>query len=136
MTLDELQRHPLYEQLTKSERVFICVYLTSRGSIVQSVTAAFPLCRRVLTKGRQLADNRAVGVLMSILDGINRPTQENLEQIAMDAIRRASKPYEVYRGLKEIRELRKLEKPQQDDRSEKLRRGKQIDEEFRRKNNV
>lgn len=73
---------------------------------------------------------------MSILDGINRPTQENLEQIAMDAIRRASKPYEVYRGLKEIRELRKLEKPQQDDRSEKLRRGKQIDEEFRRKNNV
>lgn len=73
---------------------------------------------------------------MQLIDGINRPTQDDLEQIAMDAIRRASKPYEVYRGLKEIRELRKMAEPQKDDRTDKVRRGKEIDEQFRRKNNA
>ena len=132
VTQDELNKHPLFGYCRRSEKVLLRAYIDSKGSLSAGIRAA--LGRRT-SKNRvnELLNSELVTELLRFIDQRDTAFEEDLEALVKDAIKKSTKPYEIYRG---VELLKKMKESQQDKptREDLVRRGKELDKKWRDKN--
>lgn len=81
----------------------------------------------------ELLNSELVIELLRFIDERDKASEEDLETLVKDAIKKSTKPYEIYRGV----ELLKKMKASRDDkptREDLVRRGQELDKKWRDKN--
>lgn len=81
----------------------------------------------------ELLNSELVVELLRFIDQRDEAFAEDLETLVKDAIKKATKPYEIYRGVELLKKLKdsQNDKPTREDL---VRRGQELDKKWRNKN--
>jgi len=132
VTHDELNKHPLFTYCRRSERVLLRAYIDSKGSLSAALRAA--LGRRTgKQRVAELLNSELVVELLRFIDQRDEAFTEDLETLVKDAIKKSTKPYEIYRGVELLKKLKVSQEPKPN-REDLVRRGQEIDKKWRDKN--
>lgn len=126
MTFSNLRSHPLYDLLDSRHKMFIDMYLSSKGSMTKAIKHAFPNVKNVAAYSLKLQKNDTIAALLDFIDNDDKPNVEELRRILWRTIKASTGESVIIKGAELLAKL--LDSPSDEDRQkQKIQEGKRID---------